>query len=149
MATYTSYLNLEKPTTSETFNLLKMNQNWDKIDQGVSALNSKLTATTFSTVYNGLTWNAIQIGNILIISAISGSTTEAILAGSAFISLTDLSSDFTGKSFNIDEQFPIATNPSMRCVLRKNGNDLLAYGENSGQIPSGTAIRVTIVCAIK
>lgn len=40
MATYTSYLNLEKPTTSETFNLLKMNQNWDKIDAGVSALNS-------------------------------------------------------------------------------------------------------------
>lgn len=42
MATYTSYLNLEKPTTSETFNLLKMNQNWDKIDAGVSALNSKI-----------------------------------------------------------------------------------------------------------
>lgn len=40
MATYTSYLNLEKPTTSETFNLLKMNKNWDKIDAGVSALNS-------------------------------------------------------------------------------------------------------------
>lgn len=43
MATFTSYLNLEKPTTSETFNLLKMNQNWDKIDNGVSALNSKFT----------------------------------------------------------------------------------------------------------
>ena len=43
MATYTSYLNLEKPTTSETFNLLKMNQNWDKIDAGVSALNSNLS----------------------------------------------------------------------------------------------------------
>ena len=42
MATYTTYLNLEKPTTSETFNLLKMNQNWDKIDAGVSALNSNL-----------------------------------------------------------------------------------------------------------
>lgn len=45
MATYTSYLNLEKPTTSETFNLLKMNQNWDKIDAGVSSLNSKFTPT--------------------------------------------------------------------------------------------------------
>lgn len=42
MATYTSFLNLEKPTTSETFNLLKLNQNWDKIDQGVSSLNSKM-----------------------------------------------------------------------------------------------------------
>lgn len=46
MATYTSYLNLEKPTTSETFNLLKMNQNWDKIDAGVSALNSKIANFT-------------------------------------------------------------------------------------------------------
>lgn len=42
MATYTSYLNLEKPTTSETFNLLKLNQNWDKIDAGVSALTSNI-----------------------------------------------------------------------------------------------------------
>ena len=47
MATYTTYLNLEKPTTSETFNLLKMNQNWDKIDAGVSALNSNLTIVGF------------------------------------------------------------------------------------------------------
>ena len=44
MATYTTYLNLEKPTTSETFNLLKMNQNWDKIDAGVSSLNSNLVS---------------------------------------------------------------------------------------------------------
>ena len=44
MATYTSYLNLEKPAVGETFNLLKINQNWDKIDQGVSALNSNLTS---------------------------------------------------------------------------------------------------------
>lgn len=51
MATYTSYLNLEKPTTSETFNLLKMNQNWDKIDNGVSALNSKIqNVTTFDNL---------------------------------------------------------------------------------------------------
>lgn len=39
MATFTSYLNLEKPTTSENFNLLKMNANWDKID---NAFYSKL-----------------------------------------------------------------------------------------------------------
>lgn len=57
MATYTSYLNLEKPTTSETFNLLKMNQNWDKIDAGVSALNSNLATKidyqTLSVEANG------------------------------------------------------------------------------------------------
>lgn len=42
MATYTSFLNLEKPTTSERLDVLKINSNWDKIDAGVSELNSKL-----------------------------------------------------------------------------------------------------------
>lgn len=52
MATYTSYLNLEKPAVGETFNLLKINQNWDKIDQGVSALNSKFTTATVTQPTN-------------------------------------------------------------------------------------------------
>lgn len=60
MATYTSYLNLEKPTTSETFNLLKMNQNWDKIDAGVSALNSKFTYKDYAFESSG--WSAGTIG---------------------------------------------------------------------------------------
>lgn len=42
MATFTPYLNLEKPTTSERLDVLKINSNWDKIDAGVSALNSQL-----------------------------------------------------------------------------------------------------------
>lgn len=44
MASYTSFLNLEKPTTSERLDVLKINSNWDKIDAGVSALNSQLSA---------------------------------------------------------------------------------------------------------
>ncbi len=52
MATYTSYLNLEKPTTSETFNLLKLNQNWDKIDAGVSALNSNMAKAIVTYTYS-------------------------------------------------------------------------------------------------
>lgn len=44
MATFTSFLNLEKPTTSERLDVLKINSNWDKIDAGVSALNTKVTA---------------------------------------------------------------------------------------------------------
>ena len=42
MASYTSFLNLEKPTTSERLDVLKINSNWDKIDEGVSSLNSNL-----------------------------------------------------------------------------------------------------------
>lgn len=41
MASYTSFLNLEKPTTSERLDVLKINSNWDKIDAGISALNSQ------------------------------------------------------------------------------------------------------------
>ena len=41
MATYTSFLHLEKPTTSERLDVLKINANWDAIDSGVSALNSQ------------------------------------------------------------------------------------------------------------
>lgn len=71
MATYTTYLNLEKPTTSETFNLLKMNQNWDKIDAGVSSLNSKFayeteTLTGFDTtkITEGV---AIKVGQVVLL----------------------------------------------------------------------------------
>ena len=64
MATYTSYLNLEKPTTSETFNLLKMNQNWDKIDQGVSALNSKFV-NSYGDLATGISYQ--KYGKIVII----------------------------------------------------------------------------------
>lgn len=61
MATYTSYLNLEKPATSENFNLSKINSNWDKIDSGCSAINSKIASYDIgmdsslpSTIPNGV-----------------------------------------------------------------------------------------------
>ena len=38
MATYTTFLQLEKPTTSERLDVLKINANWDKVDAGVKAL---------------------------------------------------------------------------------------------------------------
>lgn len=71
MATYTSFLNLEKPTTSETFNLLKMNQNWDKIDAGVSALNSKFlkrftasSESTLTTACSNISIGEFAVGEI-------------------------------------------------------------------------------------
>lgn len=45
MATYTTNLNLEKPATSENFDLLKINANWDKIDSYAGTVNGK-----FSTI---------------------------------------------------------------------------------------------------
>ena len=42
MATYTTNLNLKKPTTSEMYNVLDWNDNLDKIDTAVGTLNSQL-----------------------------------------------------------------------------------------------------------
>lgn len=56
MATYTSFLNLEKPTTSERLDVLKINSNWDKIDEGVSSLNSNLTTKIPSTAKIGINY---------------------------------------------------------------------------------------------
>jgi hypothetical protein len=114
-----------------------------------NSLSEQIVTKAYTKASNVITWDLIKIGNLLIISATAGSLTSAISAGSEFIALTTISSDFAGKSFVTDEQFPIANNPAMRCVIRKDGSYLLAYGENNGQIPSGTAIRVTVVCAIK
>ena len=41
MATYTTNLNLKKPTTSEMYNVLDWNDNSDKIDTAVGSLNSQ------------------------------------------------------------------------------------------------------------
>lgn len=57
MATWTSFLNLKKPATSENFNILDMNNNMDKIDEGVSTLNSKFTWKEFLNVTN------VSVGN--------------------------------------------------------------------------------------
>ena len=43
MATYTTNLNLKKPTTSEMYNVLDWNDNSDKIDTAVGTLNSQIS----------------------------------------------------------------------------------------------------------
>ena len=64
MATYTSYLNLEKPATSETFNLSKINSNWDKIDTGCSNLNSALGGLTFKKFFmNANATKTVTVGS--------------------------------------------------------------------------------------
>ena len=64
MATYTSFLHLEKPTTSERLDVLKINANWDAIDSGVSALNSQIGGLTakYGTFTHSVT--ATAKGNI-------------------------------------------------------------------------------------
>ena len=53
MASYTSYLNLEMPTVNEKYDVLKQNQNWQKVDDGCSALNSNLAKVVkIDNIYN-------------------------------------------------------------------------------------------------
>ena len=53
MATYTTNLNLKKPTTSEMYNVLDWNDNSDKIDTAVGTLNSQTTQVVVPTYNNG------------------------------------------------------------------------------------------------
>lgn len=74
MASYTPFLNLEKPTTSERLDVLKINSNWDKIDEGVSSLNSKLTriykkTITGTTSATGAIDSQLNVSNYYIVSA--------------------------------------------------------------------------------
>lgn len=84
MASYTSYLNLEKPTTSETFNLLKINQNWDKIDAGFGTLNSNLSTMVRSKVqYDDRAAFTLNLASnerhMLVITATNSTTRTLIL----------------------------------------------------------------------
>ena len=89
MATYTSFLNLEKPTTSERLDVLKINSNWDKIDEGVSSLNSKIGAIrttgyvgvleTFSTSGTSVNFT-IPSDGLYAVRASTGSTAGTLSA---------------------------------------------------------------------
>lgn len=70
MATYTSFLNLEKPTTSERLDVLKINSNWDKIDEAVSSLNSKLATSYYDMTNIGV---IRFVGKIAILDFINAS----------------------------------------------------------------------------
>lgn len=101
MASYTAFLNLEKPTTSERLDVLKINSNWDKIDAGVSALNSHLepveilatsyplpsTETSFPCAWKNyrlliFAWcfyNSVIMTNVVPASVFDGTTTNRVI----------------------------------------------------------------------
>lgn len=72
MASYTAFLNLEKPTTSERLDVLKINANWDKIDAGVSALNSQKMTGSVQDFYQS---------NVAHTITFDGSATSRAFAG--------------------------------------------------------------------
>lgn len=67
MSTYTPYLDLEKFTTSERLDVLKINANTDKIDSGVSALNIQLPNKTNISATSTNYTDVWEIGNMAIL----------------------------------------------------------------------------------
>ena len=55
MASYTTNLNLEMPTVDEKYDVLKVNQNWQKIDDGYGTLNNQIATLIKSKTYTGTT----------------------------------------------------------------------------------------------
>lgn len=55
MASYTTNINLKKPTTSEMYNVLDWNDNSDKIDTAIGNLNSQLKLKRIMKTYTNIT----------------------------------------------------------------------------------------------
>ena len=71
MATFTTYLQLEKPSTSELLDVLKINSNWDKVDAAYGTLNANMTPSystlTLATGVTG-TLYLMKMGKIRILT---------------------------------------------------------------------------------
>lgn len=107
MATYTSFLNLEKPTTSERLDVLKINSNWDKIDEGVSSLNSKI-ANPKNVAYTSVTGTSQAQFETALVTALDGMGTGEIRVCPAYANYSQsLTNGGQGVAFLVKQQIPV------------------------------------------
>lgn len=101
MATYTPFLNLEKPTTSERLDVLKINANWDKIDEGVSSLNSNIASrsSTIVTIPVGTTAGLFDCGTLATLFNKTGLDQSYIITTFGYIR--------SGNTLTMDNEVPI------------------------------------------
>lgn len=97
MATYTTFLNLEKPSTSERLDVLKINSNWDKIDAGVSALNSQLIE--YTTMTSGTNLNSLTAKKNYMVGNISQMTNAPTGCGTSGFFYVDKNSSYVLQKF--------------------------------------------------
>ena len=71
MATYTTNLNLKKPTTSEMYNVLDWNDNSDKIDSAVGTLSSQI-ANPANVAYTSVTGTSQSAFESALTTALNG-----------------------------------------------------------------------------
>lgn len=107
MATYTSFLNLEKPTTSERLDVLKINSNWDKIDEGVSSLNSKI-ANPKNVAYTSVTGTSQAQFETALVTALDGMGTGEIRVCPAYANYSQsLTNGGQGVAFLVKQQITV------------------------------------------
>lgn len=97
MATYTSYLNLEKFTTGERLDVLKINANSDKIDEGVSSLNSNIATELASKQYVFSTSSASTLAE-QVLAFCENHRGESNYTASFFMSASNAPSDIPANS---------------------------------------------------
>ena len=109
MATYTTNLNLKKPTTSEMYNVLDWNDNSDKIDTAVGTLNGQKAnriAAAFAASTTGTTVFNISNGARFLVAVVDSTSTRCGLfivhaTGGGVVSVVDIKTA-SGISFSTD-----------------------------------------------
>lgn len=100
--------------------------------------NVSLGLKTYSTTQNGVTYDLFMMGKMGILTVKTGSLTNAVSGNSTLVTLTDFSSDFTGKKFASSFQFNPTTDTSKRFDCGSNTNTLITvHNLAAGYAPRG------------
>ena len=102
------------------------------------------TPESASKTSNGVTWNAFRIGKIIIITARTGSLTNAVSAGGTLIQLSDFKSEWGNLKFSSTFQTVIATDTSKRIAAEYNTEIV----ESVFALSAGVSIRCEIVAVV-
>ena len=100
--------------------------------------NVSLGLKTYSTTQNGVTYELFMMGKMGILTVKTGSLTNAVSGNTTLVTLTDFSSDFTGKKFASSFQFNPTTDTSKRFDCGANTNTLITvHNLAAGYAPRG------------
>ena len=122
-----------------------LNTNYEVVTAGgLNSLNSALSPKSFSKTMYGISYQLVQIGKLVIVSAWSGTTSTALNAQDVLITLGAFDSSLSGKTFIIDIPTTNTTNTSMRMGMDINTGNIKTYTS----IGSGTALRFFLVGVI-
>lgn len=138
MATYTTNLNLKKPTTSEMYNVLDWNDNSDKIDQAVGNLNSQITNKSGTA---GTNTKVKRTGNVVYCTCTTGSN-FSVQSGTNYLMDGDSAIQIPSGFRPIELTETRENYGNSRLQIQQNGY-VLAYGTITGGIARFSACWIT------